>query len=584
MQKKSNISMVGAIIIMGLVLVITLMISVGYFTGQLVSVSNKYQEMYFDTLYSCSEKLINADRDLYQAMMSATQGYDIKMGFADIPEEYVTQYIGLKQQDYKDNVSQTLERVDQAASIARKMDSLYKKTFDDGDKNFEDNYNDFSVAVKAWQKLFDIDTFTGEWGNFNNDFEALRGSISNMTDICEKWAKVEETNIKDDTQFRINISIIIFVIIIIATIVAAVLIFSIIKKSVIELNDNVSRMADGDFATPISVTSKFKEFTLLGAKNEEMRTRLRNAVSQVIKDANDVSARAEATKNSINNSQAVTNDISAAVENLALGATEMAGDVMTTSDITIDIGTSIDNVSNSVKETLEKVKNLASSSKNLKEGLDILRKEDEETDKKAEQVASSVKQTADVVKKISSAADGIINIASQTNLLALNASIEAARAGEAGRGFSVVAENIKDLASESNKLAGEITSMLKDISNYSEHNKELTQSIKEATLSQTESFDKMIGDFNGMLDVLNDAKKENEDAAQHTLSMTSKKEGILKSVESLSSISEENAASTEETSASLEQLNSNMKEVVKEAENLNSIAEHLKNSVKFFKI
>ena len=584
MQNKAKISMVGAIIIMGLVLIITLISCVGYFTGQLISVSNEYQEMYFDTLYSCSEKLINADRDLYQAMMAATQGYDIKMGFADIPEEYVEQYVGLKQKDYKDNISQTLERVDQAAAIAKKMDSLYKKTFDESQKNFEDNYNDFTVAVKAWQKLFDIDTFTGEWGNFNNDFEALRNSISNMSDICESWAKVQENNVKKDTQLRINVSIIVFAIIIIVTIVIATLIFKIIKNSIIELNDNVARMAEGDFATPISTTSKFKEFSVLGEKNEEMRSRLRNAVSQVIEDANEVTARAEATKNSINNSQAVTNDISAAVGNLALGATEMAGDVMNTSDITIDIGASIDNVSSSVKETLEKVKNLAASSKKLKEGLDILRKEDEDTDRKAEQVATSVKETADVVKKISSAADGIINIAGQTNLLALNASIEAARAGEAGRGFSVVAENIKDLASESNKLAGEITAMLKDISDYSEHNKELTQSIKEATLSQTESFDKMIGDFNGMLDVLDDAKKENEDAAQHTLSMTSKKDGILKSVESLSSISEENAASSEETSASLEQLNANMKEVVKEAENLNSIAEHLKRSVEFFKI
>ena len=360
MNKKSSFSMKGSILIMGLVLIMTVIGSVAYFTAQLLSNASKYQEVYFDTLYSCSEKLINADRDLYQAMMSATQGYDIKMGFADIPEEYVEQYIGLKQQDYKDNISQTLERVDTSADIASKQESLYKKTFDADGRSFEENYLDFSKAFKEWQKIFDVDTFTGEWGNFNNEFEAIRGYISNMTDICEDWAKAEENIVKEDTQARINISIISFSIIIIATIVAAVIIFRIIKHSINELNENVTRMADGDFATPITLKSKFSEFQFLGERNEEMRSRLREAVSHVIEDANNVSSRAEATKNSIHDSQSVTNDISIAVENLALGATEMAGDVMTTSNITVDIGVSIDNVSNSVKETLEKVKNLSS--------------------------------------------------------------------------------------------------------------------------------------------------------------------------------------------------------------------------------
>ncbi|MBR4343498.1 MAG: methyl-accepting chemotaxis protein [Lachnospiraceae bacterium] len=584
MKKKAIISMKGAIILMGLLLIITLIGCVGYFSGQLLAVTNKYQEIYFDTLYRCSEKLLNADRDLYQSMMAATQGYDIKMGYADIPEEYVVEYIAMKQKDFKDNLSQTIERVNGSAEIAKTMDTLYKETKDADGRSFEENYQDFTVAIKAWQGLFDVETFTGEWGNFNNDFEALRGYISNMTDICEDWAIMEENIIKTDTQRRINMSMISFAVIIIITIVGALAVFRIIKKSIRELNENVARMADGDFATHISVNSKFKEFELLGKRNEEMRSRLREAVSHVIEDANNVSLRAEETKKSIHDSQMVTNDISIAVENLALAATEMAGDVMTTSDITIDIGSSIDNVSNSVKETLNKVKNLSESSTNLKAGLDILKKADEETDMKAEQVADSVKETAEVVKKISSAAAGIINIAGQTNLLALNASIEAARAGEAGRGFSVVAENIKGLASESDRLAGEITSMLNDISKYSDRNMELTASIKEATVKETESFDRMIEAFNTMLEVLDAAEKENEDAAQHTLSMSSKKEGILQSVESLSSISEENAASTEETSASLDQLNFNMKHVVEEAENLTTISEHLKTSVSYFRI
>ena len=87
-----------------------------------------------------------------------------------------------------------------------------------------------------------------------------------------------------------------------------------------------------------------------------------------------------------------------------------------------------------------------------------------------------------------------------------------------------------------------------------------------------------------MLAMLDQAKNENQDAAQQTVNMSSKKEGILDSIESLSSISEENAASTEETSASIDQLNNNMETVVAEAEQLHEIAEELKRSVAFFRI
>ena len=584
MEKKSFISMKAAIIAIGAALVIALVVSIGYFTGQLISVSNSYQLMYYDTLYSASEKLINADRDLYQAMMAATQAYDIWQGNADIPEEMVVEYIATKQQDYKDNLVQTVDRVDKAASIAKSQDSLYKNTFDEDGVNFSDNYNAFTTAYASWQKLFDVDKFEGEWGNFNNEFEGVRASISNMTDILEIWAGKEALTLQNDINKRINVSIIVFAIIAIIAIVVAVIIVRNVNRSIKELNETVLRMAGGDFATPVMINSNFSEFELLGKENEEMRVRLRDAVGLVIEDANNVSARAEATKNSIQDSQSVMNDISTAVENLAVGATAMAGDVQNTSGITIDIGTAIDNVSGSVSETLSKVEQLVASSQKLREGLDILRKADEETDVKAEQVASSVSETAEVVSKISTAADGIINIAGQTNLLALNASIEAARAGDAGRVFSVVAENIKGLATESDRLAGEITTMLKDISNYSERNKDLTASIKEATAKENDSLAKMIEGFNEMLAILNEAKRENEDAAQQTASMASKKEGILDSIGSLSSISEENAASTEETSASIDQLNTNMEQVVQEADNLNRIAENLKKSVEFFKI
>ena len=187
----------------------------------------------------------------------------------------------------------------------------------------------------------------------------------------------------------------------------------------------------------------------------------------------------------------------------------------------------------------------------------------------AGRVAESVNETANVVEQISTAAESIISIASQTNLLALNASIEAARAGEAGKGFAVVADNIKNLAT---------------ITDYSDTNKELTESIKIATINEATALEEMSNSFDEMLRLLQETEEGNKQIATLVETMNSDKENILNSIESLSSISEENAASTQETSASLMELDTNMESVVSQAKDLQQIAEELTANVKYFKI
>ena len=585
MQKK-KVSLKAAIVGISAALGVALICSILYFSIQINSTYSKSKQMYYDKLYSISENLINGDRDLYQAMVAAFQYYSVAGSGPEatgIPADMYDDYVKSLYNDYTENLGQTLDRAKKAFDIGSTDPTLFNHADEDGN-TFAKNYDGFLATYKTWQGEFDLQSKTGEWGLFVNDFTSVRGYLSNMTDITEQWALEEETILTKEFQHKIINSIVLFGIILIILIVIAVLLIRNMRRSLNEFADITKRLADGNFADPVKVKSIYSEFGQLATENEGMRKKLHDAVEDIISYADNVSSQATETKNSISESQGVMKDISVAVDNLALGASSMAEDVQNTSAITIEIGSAIDTVSNSVNDTIAKVKQLSDNSTEIKNGLYELRKSDEATDSMAGEVAASVNETAELVGKISSAADGIINIAGQTNLLALNASIEAARAGEAGRGFSVVAENIKDLATETNRLAGEITAMLNDISNYSERNKNLTGSIKEATANEHEALTAMVQSFDSMMDIFAEARRENEQTAKETEQMTAKKDGILDSVGSLSSISEENAASTEETSASIDQLSINMENVVKQADELNNIAEKLKDSVKFFKI
>ena len=582
MQKK-RISIVLTLMLAGIILVAMIAVSVGYFGTQLQSATKEDEEIYFDHLYSISEKLINADRDYYQSMMAAMQYKTISELPADIPPEQVQELLDTYYGDYEENKQQVIDRVNEAHQIAGNEATLYTGTVLDT-KNFDELYQEFMANFDTWNQSYEVKNGGGDYTLFIQDFETARGSLSEMTDITEEWAKKEKVIHEKELQTSIVTSIIVFSIITLAILAAAILILHKMRLSIRYVVSAVNNMASGDFVTEVEDESMFSEFHSVESSMEDMRLHLQESLLSVVSAADSVNNKAGDTKHSIASSEENTGNISLAVDELAQGAMSMAEDVQVTAGITGEIGDSIDKVQMAADSNLERVNALYDESIELQKQLKQIREADEATNMKAGQVAESVGKTAEVVDEISKAAEGIISIANQTNLLALNASIEAARAGEAGRGFSVVADNIKNLAEESNQMAGEITQMLQTITQYSNDNRALTNSIKEATVSEAQALEEMTAAFDKMLGLLSDTENGNKEIASLVQMMTEGKEKILSSVESLSSISEEYAASTQETNASITQLTSNMTEVVTDAEELNTISTQLKDNIAFFKV
>ena len=577
-KQGGGMSLMAVLLVLTVPFAIALIASIGFFSGEITSTAEDDETLYMNMLYEVSTDLVNADRDFYQAMLGATQHHDY---FESATPEDKAAYLD----DYLSNRDQAISGAENAIALAMQNPDLWTGTIlEGGGSTFEKLAAEYEKEFTNWEQSFDVKNNIGSWRSFLEEFSTARGFLADMSDIVEAWALNEVEKQEAAIHRTILISAFIFTIIAVALVLIALLIARKMTKNAREIREGVDNMAAGDFIKSIPTNSFVSEFRAIAINTEEMRKKLQSALIKVIGHAGDVDNAANSSKSKISNGQKMSSDISSAVEDLAQGATSLAQDVQSTSDLTVSIGNSVDLVLDAANGNMEKGRAVYSGSTKVQQQIEDLKIADQKTDEMAGEVAESVNETANAVEEISKAAEAIMSIASQTNLLALNASIEAARAGEAGKGFAVVADNIKDLAEQSNQSAGQITEILSRITELSERNKELTGRIKEATTNESASLQEMSASFDEMLSLVLETEEGNKQIVSLVESMTSDKNAILGSVESLSSVSEQSAASTEETSASLEQLNASLVDVVEQAERLQEIAEELEENVRFFHV
>jgi methyl-accepting chemotaxis protein len=413
-----------------------------------------------------------------------------------------------------------------------------------------------------------------------------------------------------------------------------------ISKPVVSLTKAANLLAEGDLTAQIPSIRTGDELEQLGLSFSTMVDNIRMLIKNITQSSQQVASTSEELSSTSEEVSAAVQQVAQSMEEMSRGHLDQASGINKAADLTNQLNQSIGQIASGAQEQalnvsqtsqiieqmVQGINEVATNTQRVSQGAKAAADTAEEGGRTVTKTiagmrrikttvldsASRIKDLGEQSQQIGEIIQVIDDIAEQTNLLALNAAIEAARAGEHGKGFAVVADEVRKLAERSSRATKEIATLINNIQSGTtiaveameigtkevEEGAQLAddagEALKKILITVTEANDQ-IQSITAAVEQVSASNTEVVKAVDNvaaitqqntaaTQEMSANSSQVEDAIQSIAAIAEQSSAATQEVSASTEEINASTEEIASSAQALSQMAQQLQQMVSKFKI
>ncbi|MEK3993521.1 methyl-accepting chemotaxis protein [Psychrobacillus sp. FSL K6-2365] len=443
-------------------------------------------------------------------------------------------------------------------------------------KKYEEILNYSNQAISE-QNLAEIKRQSTRTKGLINDVIRLKRNITAEYSIMQ-------SNLQNKIDGIIYISIILIVLLLVGSITLVIFFTNRIVRPIRDITKNAEEIANGNLAVDIVQVKTRDEVATLQKSFEQMTLNLREVITHVSDSSNQVAASAEELMASADETMKGTELISTSIQQVSEGAEHQTNMAKESARSAEESSNAITLIAEKAKDTMEIT--IATNEKTMQGSAFV-----QDTVAQMKLINDAVLETDQALVTLNERSKEIVHIlklitdiAEQTNLLALNAAIEAARAGEAGKGFAVVADEVRKLSEQTRKSVSDISDIATEIEKDTKQTVTSINGVKEKVDSGLTIAHHTEETFQDILTSVGQVKEQVGDISSITNNIHNIVRDVATQANNMSTVASDTFDSSSSVAAASEEQLASMEEVSAAAVSLANLAEDLQVRVSKFNI